>query len=391
VTGSRFSVTALILIVAVSLPIGVAHGRSLRAHAKRVAAPARLARVRYIDHGLAVQPPKKRLQKGKVNQSLFAQYVLRTMAQQRASIAFQDGSALLMNQRTDAVLRSPSVTYVNKGEVQQIVMPGTKHQVKTNSAVASAIGTNFDINVTSAGTVITVVSGVVKVKNAQGSVQLTKNQQTTVAPGKAPAPPVAVNAPALVGWSAGLPAPPGNLVVNGDAEQAAGAADDTSRVAVPGWKTTGSFTAVQYGKDTFPASTDFGPADRGKNLFAGGPGSAVSTATQTIDVSRFGPGIDAGGWIMYTSAWLGGQGTKGDSATLTITAQSASHQNLAQITLGPATESSRSGSTGLVEWSGHVHTPQHTRSISVVLTMTPASGTYNDGFADDVSVLLSSP
>jgi FecR protein len=378
------------LATAIALPATTAKGAP-GVYAHDIFALAPLGNVRFIDHGLAVQPPKKKPQKGRLKMSLFANYGLHTAASQRASVAFRDGSLLHMNQRTDAVLRSPSLTYVAQGEVDQVVIPGTKHRVKTNAAIASAIGTIFDVKISAGVTIITVVQGVVRVKTAQGTVQVSTNQQTSVTPGQAPTPPVIVNAQSVTGWTQGIPAPTPNLVLNGDAEQAAGAIDSSTRVAAPHWAGTGTFTTVKYGTSGFPSLTDFGPPDRGKNFFAGGPNAAVSTGSQTVDVSRFASAIDGGGMVMYASAWLGGFSTQNDSATVSFTSQNAGHQALDhQLILGPATEAQRGGQTGLIEWHGLVHVPAHTRFILVVMHMTRTDGIYNDGYVDNVTLQLDS-
>jgi len=83
-----------------------------------------VARVKFIDHGLGVQPPHQKLRKGKMKDPLFNSYLLRTRAHQRASIRFRDGSILNMNQQTDALLRSSHMTQVGRGEVDEIVTSG---------------------------------------------------------------------------------------------------------------------------------------------------------------------------------------------------------------------------------------------------------------------------
>ena len=83
-----------------------------------------------------------------------------------------------------------------------------------------------------------------------------------------------------------------NLLQNPGAEAGAGAADNTV-VAVPGWTTTASFTAVVYGIPGFPLASEGAPAG-GVNFFAGGPDASLSTATQVVDVSASAAQIDAG-------------------------------------------------------------------------------------------------
>jgi hypothetical protein len=182
--------------------------------ALRGSATSRLGQVRAIRKGLQVQPPNSAPQSGKVKQSLYGQYDLQTQSSQRASLAFLDGSILQMNQRTNLVLASPHQTLVKQGEVDQLVVPGTNHQVKTASAVASAIGTEFDVRVAGSLTTLTVIEGAVLVTTPFGSVLVTTGQQTTIRKGHAPTPPVSVNAPAANAWDQVLPPPAAPLGTN---------------------------------------------------------------------------------------------------------------------------------------------------------------------------------
>jgi len=179
----------------------------------------------------------------------------------------------------------------------------------------------------------------------------------------------------------------GNLIVNGNAEQAAGSMDGTP-VATPGWTSTGEATAVEYGVAGYPDSTVPGPSDRGMNLFIGGIDDAMSSLTQTADVSRYGSAID-GGKVTYTlSAWLGGYQDQDDSATLTITFQSSSGGALGTASLGPVLAADRADMTELLQKQTTGTVPSGTRSVLVVLSMVRTDGTNNDGYADDLSLVL---
>src|SRR5437016_5042592 len=93
--------------------------------------PHRVAEVRYIYHGLAVQPPARPKQSAHVHDPLFGGYAVQTRTDQRASMAFGDGTTLHVNQNTSLILRSPRMTAVRSGEVAEYVLPGTHHQVET--------------------------------------------------------------------------------------------------------------------------------------------------------------------------------------------------------------------------------------------------------------------
>jgi len=173
-----------------------------------------IAQVRFILHGLAVQPPHKKVARAKVKDPLFNQYTLMTKVKQKASVNFKDGSILNLNQLTNAVLRSPALTQVKSGEVEQQVVPGTNHSVQTSAAVASAIGTVFDVQVKANLTIITVVEGSVLVKTKSGSEVVKSGQQTRVRKGHPPSSPQPVDTAAITKWAAPIPAPKTALGLN---------------------------------------------------------------------------------------------------------------------------------------------------------------------------------
>jgi hypothetical protein len=185
-----------------------------------------------------------------------------------------------------------------------------------------------------------------------------------------------------------------NAIVNADAESGAGSADGAI-VPVPGWTVTGNFTAVQYGavdaSGAFPAPTDPGPASRGANFFAGGPGNSFSSATQLLDVSNISAQIDAGIVTFLLSGYLGGFATQGDYAVLTADFLDASSASLGSAAIGPVTSSDRSNSTGLLPRDTNGAIPVGTRGISFTLDMTRLAGSYNDGYADNLSFIARAP
>jgi mannose-6-phosphate isomerase-like protein (cupin superfamily) len=173
-----------------------------------------VASVRYIRRGLSVTPPHKPRQKGKLRMALYSAYDLQTAALQMASINFADGTLLHMNQRTDAVLRSANITAVKQGEIAQVVVPGTNHRVQTAAAVASAVGTIFDVRYRKKVMTVIVVEGAVLVSDKKGSVVVKSGQETTVKKGKAPTAPKIVDAAAAITWSSPIPPAPGPPLMN---------------------------------------------------------------------------------------------------------------------------------------------------------------------------------
>ncbi len=175
----------------------------------------------------------------------------------------------------------------------------------------------------------------------------------------------------------------GNLLQNGDAEAGAGATGNDV-VPPPGWSTTGAFTAGRYGASGFPPAQ----AGGGSNLFAGGPGQALSTATQTVSVSSSGAAIDAGRVQATLAALLGGWEGQEDSASVRATFLSGSAGALGSVTVGPVTAADRAGKSALLPRSASARVPPGTLSVRVVITSRRASGVYNDGYSDNVSLTL---
>jgi hypothetical protein len=181
--------------------------------------------------------------------------------------------------------------------------------------------------------------------------------------------------------------PAGNLVVNPGAEAGAGAADSSAQPALPGWTVESTFTAVRYGAPDFLTVDDGARLGGGVNFFAGGPGGEVSAAAQTIDVTVAAPEIDAGKLSASLSALIGGYSSQEDSATVSATPLNASGIAIAAATtLGPVTAAERSATTNLLPRSATFAVPSGTRAISVRITATRSSGSYNDGYVDNVKL-----
>jgi len=177
-----------------------------------------------------------------------------------------------------------------------------------------------------------------------------------------------------------------NLVSNAGAEAGPAAQDDHSVVVPAGWTTIGSFTVVRYGVSGFPSAGDV-PAG-GTNLFAGGPGSPLSTGSQTVNVSSSTAAIDAGTVDAVLDGWLGGWEGQEDAATVSATFLDKDAKSLGAVTIGPVTASQRADKTTFLYRTAHERVPVGTRSIRVTITARRASGVYNDGYADDFSLAL---
>ena len=80
---------------------------------------------------------------------------------------------------------------------------------------------------------------------------------------------------------------------------------------------------MQYGASGFLTDADATRLGGGKNFFAGGPGGAVSGASQSINVGAAAAEIDAGDVRATLAALLGGYNGQDDQAQVTAAALNA--------------------------------------------------------------------
>jgi hypothetical protein len=189
---------------------------------------------------------------------------------------------------------------------------------------------------------------------------------------------------------AGATIPSGNLVLNPGAEDGPGSTDTSTVNPPPSWTTSGALTAVQYGSPGgFPDFTVRDAVGGGVNFFAGG-NSSGSIADQTIDVSGAAPEIDANDAYATLSGYLGGFSGQRDTMTVGGTFEDQDGQISAQqvLFIGPVTEQDRANQTTLLLRSQSLSIPVGTRAIHVTLIANGQDGTFNDGYADNVSLTL---
>ena len=184
-----------------------------------------------------------------------------------------------------------------------------------------------------------------------------------------------------------------NLIVNGGAEAGAGSGNGNTVLPVPGWSTTAPFTVVQYAAGGgFPGAASPGPADRGANFFAGGPGSVSSSATQRLDLASFGgllPEVAAGNVRFTLAGFFGGFSAQDDAASLTARFLDAGGAVVGSAVVGPVF-AARGGVTGLLARSIEGMLPMGTRNVEFTLAMAHREGAYNDAYADNLSFVLAS-
>jgi predicted outer membrane repeat protein len=168
--------------------------------------------------------------------------------------------------------------------------------------------------------------------------------------------------------------------------------------SIPGWTITGgAISVIPYDSTNFPKAAD-GPRDLvdttgGKNFFAGG-NAAESSVTQVIDVSDDSSGdIGKGIVVCDLSAWFGGYQTDDDNAKVVLSFLKAnnSFSTISSVTLTPVLAADRSNLTGLYYKRLTVAVPAETKFLKAALILTRTTGTYNDGYGDNLSVILRKP
>lgn len=183
-----------------------------------------------------------------------------------------------------------------------------------------------------------------------------------------------------------------NLIANGEAEADSSAIGDGSDIDVSDWNPeSGQFTVVRYSAANFLTASSPGPADRGNFYFAGGSSAASSSGTQTLDVSGCSTQIDAGNQQFSLSGFLGGYINQNDNARLTVTFRDAGNASLGTAAVGPVLAADRSSATGLFSRTVSGTIPVGTRIVEVVLLLTRNDGLQNDGYADNLSFMLTAP
>ena len=179
------------------------------------------------------------------------------------------------------------------------------------------------------------------------------------------------------------------LVVNGKAEAGPAAADSGQVFAPQGWTTTGECTAIRYGASGgFPGAAVAKKIKGGKAFFAGGNEEA-STASQTRAVpASWLARVQGGGVQAVLSAYLGGYESQEDNAKVVVTFLGGDGAVLGTAQVGPVTAADRAGVTRLVLRTATVAVPAQTVNATIVVTSTRDEGQYNDGYADNVSLVL---
>ncbi|MYM95468.1 PEP-CTERM sorting domain-containing protein [Duganella vulcania] len=167
-----------------------------------------------------------------------------------------------------------------------------------------------------------------------------------------------------------------NLVVNGNAE-----------AGVSGWTGYTGYDMVQsvdYGNN-WVLPTQPGPVDRGNKMFAGFGQYAV--ASQTLDF-----GVATTRNSSYSlSGWLGGWTNQGDNALFYVQFLDAGNNEIGNAAIGPVTPQDRGNQTGLFYRESVGIMPAGTSKLSFWLSMERLVSSDNDGYADNLSFIATSP
>ena len=189
---------------------------------------------------------------------------------------------------------------------------------------------------------------------------------------------------ALGAASAQAAIPTGNLITpNPDAESAGAVTSSAEHVCPVGWYCDETdLTAVRYGVEDFPSLTEAVRIGGGSGFFAGGPDNAMSNATHLVDTSSFTDELKKRQVQFTLSGCLGGYGASADSAKVTVLDSVA-----AVASIGPSLPADRGGQTGLVPYKMSFQPPwDGTSRWLILLRMVRYAGSYNDGYADNLSL-----
>ena len=181
-----------------------------------------------------------------------------------------------------------------------------------------------------------------------------------------------------------------NLIVNGTAEQGQASPNGYDVVAeIPGWTRKGNFTVVPYGAGSgFPEASVGSALRGGANFFAGGPADPHSAISQDIDVAAKKRLVDAGKAKATLSGQIGGFAGQDDSLVATAIFLSASGKKLGTARIGPVGAAARKTITGMLKRTVTKPVPKATRTVRVVLAASRNDGSYNDGYADNLSLTI---
>jgi hypothetical protein len=178
-----------------------------------------------------------------------------------------------------------------------------------------------------------------------------------------------------------------NLIHNGNGER--DTCGDGYVVVAPKFWTTGVGTPTNVcwtNTGGFPSPTDPGPKSRGLGFFAGGNNQVISVMRQAHALTAFASAIAAGHATYKVSGFFGGWSSQNDNAKLTVTFVDASKKVIGTpVVIGAVKAADRNSVTGLFLRSGSGSVPTNAATVRFAVTFTRTDGSYNDGYADNLS------
>lgn len=141
--------------------------------------------------------------------SLYVGDMARTGARSKASLLFNDGSQVRLNENTTILITPPTPVGKGKRSLFRAILGETwaslrpDQAAQTTSAIAGVRGTEFDLKVEEDGTTtITVLVGEVDFFNDFGAVVVGESQQSIARPGQPPTAPITIaNANLIIEWT----------------------------------------------------------------------------------------------------------------------------------------------------------------------------------------------
>lgn len=136
--------------------------------------------------------------------------VIRTGPRGRATVLLQDGTEVRVNAGSVLLIREPAPAggfvarlRLSAGEIWARITRGQRMAIETPTAIAGVRGTELNLTVAEDGAAtLTVAEGEVRFFNEHGAVLVREAGQSVARPGRAPTPPVTVNVPFIVEWTA---------------------------------------------------------------------------------------------------------------------------------------------------------------------------------------------
>ena len=179
-----------------------------------------------------------------------------------------------------------------------------------------------------------------------------------------------------------------NLILNPGAEAYSGTADGFNMITPNHWTANGNPTVVQYDSGYGSSILVRKPGNGGDAFFAGGPTDESDDFFQNIDLSSISAAVDAGQVSFTLGALIGGRSTDGDNATVSVNFRDASETAISEISTASVSAGDRDNRTKFIGRTRSGTVPADARFAQIQIHFKRDDGSYNDGFADNLSLVL---